>query len=207
MPKGNTYSQSSTPYCQQKNVNCALAPHSDGQAGPDRYSRGIVVRRVTYWLFNLQNGTLSPLEGNSITPPPVKIEEWEANSSNLNVSVCSWQNQDGICETPDTAAGGLDGPGQITDNMGAGNSSPFTIRQQFLVDRQGVQVFWPSSGRVWYGAWGTPASSPPGFQPNQSTNTTAGWATISQINANYNAPTVCTSGCDTTLPNAGPPSQ
>jgi hypothetical protein len=165
MPKGNTYSQSSTPYCQQKNVNCALAPHSDGQSGPDRYSRGIVVRRVTYWLFNLQNGTLSPLEGNSITPPPVKIEEWEANSSNLNVSVCSWQNQDGICETPDTAAGGLDGPGQITDNMGAGNSSPFTIQQQFLVDRQGVQVFWPSSGRVWYGHGELPHRARPAFSP------------------------------------------
>jgi hypothetical protein len=79
-------------------------------------------------------------------------------------------------------------------------------QQQFLVDRQGLQVFWPSSG-LWYGAWGTPSSTPPGFQPKQSTYTTAGWATISQINANTNAPTACPSGCDTMLPQAGPPSQ
>ena len=109
------------------------------------------MRQVTYWLFNLQNGTLSPLVGPSITPPPVKIEEWEANSSNPNVVYCTWQKPGTECETPDTAEGGLDGPGQITDNMGAASGS-FTVQQQFLVDRQGVQVFWPTSGA--YLVWG-----------------------------------------------------
>jgi hypothetical protein len=48
---------------------------------------------------------------------------------------------------------------------------------------------------------------PPGFEPNQTSNTTATWATISQINVNTNAPTACPSGCDTVLPNASNPSQ
>jgi hypothetical protein len=204
MPKGNTHSQSTTPFCQQKNVTCALAPHNDIQTGPNSETL-IQIRQVTYWLFSLQNGTLKALLGSSQNPPPVKIQEWEANSTNPNVSTCTWQSPDSECESPNTYV--PDGPGQLTDHMGAGFSSPFTIQQQFLVDRQGVQVFWPNSNGSWYGAWGTPASSPPGFQPNQSTYTTAGWATISQINANTNAPTACPSGCDTVLPNASNPSQ
>jgi hypothetical protein len=205
MPHGNTHGQSSTPYCQQKNVSCALAPHNDIQTGPNQYTL-IQIRQVTYWLFSLQNGTLSPLEGPSITPPPVKIEEWEANSTNPSVSLCTWQNLGSECESPNNNDP-PDPAGQLTDHMGAGLSSPFTVQQQFLVDRQGVQVFWPNSNGSWYGAWGTPASSPPGFQPNQSSYTTAGWATITQINANTNAPTACPSGCDTVLPNASNPSQ
>jgi len=38
-----------------------------------------------------------------------------------------------------------DPPGQYTDDMGAGSSSPYTVQQQFLVDRLGLQVFWPNS--------------------------------------------------------------
>jgi hypothetical protein len=203
---GNQQGQSLPPYCRRGNVNCALAPHSDGLAGPNQYTYGIVVRQVTYWLFNLQNGTLNPLVGPGKTPPPVKIEEWEANSSDLNVDYCSWHKQGTECETPNTAAGGPDKAGQITDKMGAVSGS-FTMQQQFLVDRQGVQVFWPNQNGSWYGAWGTTAPSPPNFHPNQSTNTTVGWATITQINANYAAPTSCISGCDTRPPNSGPPSQ
>ena len=199
--------QSQPLFCKRQGINCALAPHSDGLAD-DQYSHAMLVRRVTYWLFNLQNGTLSPLVGPSRTAPPVKIEEWEANSSNPDVDYCSWQKKGTECETPNTVSGGLDGPGQITDNMGApADWQPFTMQQQFLVDRQGVQVFWPNSNGSWYGAWGTIAPSPPDFHPNQSTNTTFGWATITQINANYDAPTSCISGCDTRPPNSGPPSQ
>ncbi len=144
----------------------------------------------------------------TLTRPPVKIEEWEANSSNPDVDYCSWQKKGTECETPNTAAGGLDDAGHITDNMGAPIGwQPFTMQQQFLVDRQGVQVFWPNSNGSWYGAWGTTAPSPPNFHPNQLTNTTVGWATITQINANYDAPTSCISGCDTRPPNSGPPSQ
>ena len=115
---------------------------------------------------------------------------------------CSWQNQNSKCESPNS----VDGPGQYTDVMGAGNSSPFTIYQQFLADRQGLQVFWPNPAPTWYGAWGTPSSSPPGFQPNQTASVTTGWAVITQINVNIN-PAACPSGCDTTSPQAGPPSQ
>jgi hypothetical protein len=78
MPKGNTPGQSSTPYCQQENVTCALAPHNDIQTGPNSETL-IQIRQVTYWLFSLQNGTLKPLLGPSQNPPPVKIQEWEAN--------------------------------------------------------------------------------------------------------------------------------
>src|SRR5580692_3916615 len=78
MPKGNTPGQSSTPYCQQKNVTCALAPHNDIQTGPNSETL-IQIRQVTYWLFSLQNGTLKPSLGPSQNPPPVKIQEWEAN--------------------------------------------------------------------------------------------------------------------------------
>jgi len=203
MPKGNIYSQSTTPFCQQTNVTCALAPHSDQQA---LVKPGIVARVVVYRLFSLQNGSLRTLGTAQI--PGVKITLWEANSTNTNVNICDWQSNNPVsmCESPDYSDSDWpDPPGQITDKMGAGNSPPFTVQQQFLVDRQGVQVFWPNSNGSWYGAWGTPSSTPPGFQPNQTTYTTAGWATISQINANTNAPTTCSSGCDTMLPQAGPP--
>jgi hypothetical protein len=69
----------------------------------------------------------------------------------------------------------------------------------------GVQVFWPNSVPTWYGAWGTPASSPQGFQPNQTASVITGWATISQINVNNNAAAACPSACDTDTPQAGPP--
>jgi len=205
MPKGNTHSQSTTPFCQQQNVTCALAPHSDQQA---LVKPAILARVVVYRLFSLQNGSLRTLGNAQI--PGFKIELWEANSTNTNVKICDWQSNNPVsmCESPDYGDPDWpDPPGQITDKMGAGNSTPFTVQQQFLVDRQGVQVFWPNSNGSWYGAWGTPSSTPPGFQPNQSTYTTAGWATISQINANTNAPTACPSGCDTVLPNASNPSQ
>ncbi len=202
MPHGNQQGQSLPPFCQRANVNCALAPYSDIQTLSQKNL--IVVREVAYRLFSLQNGTLTPLYGNPQIQG-VKIEEWEANPSNPNVSTCSWQNQNNICESPNTAIGGFDGPGQITDDMGAGNSAPYTVSQQFLVDRQGLQVFWPNPAPVWYGAWGTPSSTPPGFQPNQTASVTTGWATISQINVNINAPTACPSGCDTTKAQAGPP--
>jgi hypothetical protein len=202
MPHGNQQGQGTTPFCQRKNVQCALAPHSDGKA----LSKGAIeVREVEYQLFSLQNGTLMPLYGTSQIQG-VKIQEWEANPSTSGVTTCSWQTQDTKCESPNTAINGPDDPGRYTDDMGAGVSSPYTVQQQFLVDRQGVQVFWPISG-LWWGAWGTPSSSPPGFQPNQTASVTVGWATISQINVNTNAPTACPSGCDTTPPNAGPPSQ
>jgi len=199
---GNQHGQSSTPYCQQKNVSCALAPESDGL---DPNPQHVQNRQVVYWLFNLQNGTLNALLPQN--PPPVRIQEWEANSTNSSASICSWQtnNPDSMCESPNTTNN--DGPGQLTDHMSAGLGGPFTVQQQFLVDRQGVQVFWPNSNGSWYGAWGTPQSSPPGFQPNQSTYTTAGWATITQIAPNTNAPTACPKECDTTLPQAGPPKQ
>ena len=201
---GNQQGQSQPPYCQRNIVNCALAPVSDIQTGPNQ-DTSIQVRKVTYWLFNLQNGTLSPLEGDPATAPPVKIELWEANSTNSTAKTCTWQtsNPGSVCESPNAR----DGAGQLTDFMGAGLLTPYTVQQQLLVDRQGVQVFWPNSKGSWYGAWGAPASSPPNFRPNQTSYTTAGWATITQINANTSVPTACASDCDTTLPNAGPPSQ
>jgi hypothetical protein len=205
MPHGNQQGQSTTPFCQRKNVNCALAPVDDIQTGPNQ-DTSIQIRQVTYWLFNLQNATLQPLLP-SQNPPPVKIELWEANSTNSSASICSWQNPESICESPNPNPEVHDSPGQITDHLGAGFLNPYTVQQQFLVDRQGVQVFWPNSNGSWYGAWGTPESSPPGFQPNQTANVTTGWATISQIKPNTNAPTACASECDTVLPNAGPPSQ
>ena len=142
---------------------------------------------MQYRLFSLQNGTLMPL----FRVPQVsgvKIEEWEANASN-GADICSWQNQNSKCESPNDHAhggSGVDGPGQYTDNMGAGSSAPFTVQQQFLVDRQGLQVFWPYPAPIWYGAWGTPSSSPPGFQPNQTASVTTEWAVITQINVNVN---------------------
>jgi len=196
MPAGNAYGQHIPPFCQRANVTCALAPNADLQT----YWLGKQVRQVTYWLFSLQNGTLMPWVGKPQIQG-VKIEEWEANASNPNINSCSWQNPNTKCESPDS----FDVPGQITDDMGAGISAPYTISQQFLVDRQGVQVFWPNSVPTWYGAWGTPASSPQGFQPNQTASVVTGWATISQINVNNNAPAACPSQCDTDTPQQGPP--
>jgi hypothetical protein len=205
MAQGNTHGQSTTPYCQQTSVNCALAPYSDQQA---LVKPGILARVVVYKLFTLQNGYLRTLGTAQV--PGVKIELWEANSTNSSVKICDWQSNNPVsmCESPNyDDPDWPDPPGQITDKMGAGNSPSFTVQQQFLVDRQGLQVFWPNSAGSWYGAWGTPASTPPNFQPNQTSNTTTGWATISQINANTNAPTACPSGCNTMLPQAGPPTQ
>jgi hypothetical protein len=195
---GNSQQQSQPPFCQRKNVQCALAPHWDGKG---LYGCCVPAREVEYQLFSLQNGTLAPLLPSQ--KQQVKIQEWEANATNPYVHSCSWQDQTTICQSPNS----VDPPGQYTDDMGAGSSSPYTVQQQFLVDRQGLQVFWPNSTPTWYGAWGTPSSSPAGFQPNQTASVTTGWATISQINVNLNAPTACPSGCDTTLPQAGPPSQ
>jgi hypothetical protein len=205
MAQGNTHGQSTTPYCQQTSVNCALAPYSDQQA---LVKPGILARVVVYKLFTLQNGYLRTLGTAQV--PGVKIELWEANSTNSSVKICDWQSNNPVsmCESPNyDDPDWPDPPGQITDKMGAGNSPSFTVQQQFLVDRQGLQVFWPNSAGSWYGAWGTLASTPPNFQPNQTSNTTTGWATISQINANTNAPTACPSGCNTMLPQAGPPTQ
>lgn len=198
--KGSDHDQSSPPFCQRKNVNCALVPTKDGPAtSPNNY---MPVREVEYRLFSLQNGTLTPLYR-----PGVKIEEWEAGASN-GADTCSWQKPSRECESPnDSAHGGegFDGPGQYTDDMGAGLGAPFTIYQQFLVDRQGVQVFWPNPAPTWYGAWGTPSSTPPGFQPNQTASVTTGWATIAPINVNISAPTACPSGCDTMPAQAAKP--
>jgi uncharacterized protein YjdB len=199
MPHGNQQGQSLPPFCQRKNINCALAPHADLQA---KFVN--VDREVVYWLFSLQNGTLTPLVGTSQIQG-VKIEEWEANASNPNINSCSWQSQNTRCQSPITTLYYEDPTGQITDDMGAGSGAAYTISQQFLVDRQGVQVFWPNSQPTWYGAWGTPASSPPGFQPNQTASVVTGWATISQINVNNNAPAACPSQCDTDTPQQGPP--
>jgi hypothetical protein len=157
---------------------------------------------VVYWLFNLQNGTLNALLPKN--PPPVKIQEWEAHASN-GADICSWQDPGSECESPNNE--NKDDPGQLTDHMDAALGGSFTVQQQFLVDRQGVQVFWPNPYGSWYGAWGTPASPPPGFQPNQTASVTVTWATINQINPNTNAPTACPSNCDTMLPGAGPPKQ
>jgi hypothetical protein len=215
MPRGNTHDQNSTPLCQRTNVNCALAPSSDKQAFSDRTLTN--VREVQYWLFSLQNGTLTPFKTSQIQG--VKIEEWEAHSSNSAVDSCSWQKLDSICESPNIndGKGGVDPTGQYTDQIGLPSGwAPFTIDQQFLVDRQGVQVFWPYTvtnpqgqpQATWYGAWGTPSSSPPGFQPNQTAYVTNGWAVITQINVNMNTATACSSGCDT-IPaqQASPPRQ
>jgi hypothetical protein len=199
MPRGNQQGQSLPPFCQRKNINCALAPHADLQA---KFVN--VDREVVYWLFSLQNGTLTPLVGTSQIQG-VKIEEWEANASNPNINSCSWQSQNTRCQSPITTLYYEDPTGQITDDMGAGSGAAYTISQQFLVDRQGVQVFWPNSQPTWYGAWGTPASSPPGFQPNQTASVVIGWATISQINVNNNAPAACPSQCDPDTPQQGPP--
>jgi hypothetical protein len=198
---GNTHSQNSTPLCQRANVNCALAPHGDLQA--PCIGNVNVGREVAYWLFSLQNGTLTPFATSQIQG--VKIEEWEANPSNPNINSCSWQSPNTSCQSPNTSLFYDDPPGQLTDCMSAGAGASYTISQQFLVDRQGVQVFWPNSVPTWYGAWGTPASSPQGFSPNQTASVVTGWATISQINVNNNAPAACPSQCDTDTPQKGPP--
>jgi hypothetical protein len=194
---GNQQRQSLPPYCQRGNVNCALAPVSDYQAKDGQ----IPNRAVTYSLFDLQNGTLNPLVGHGKTPPPVEIELWEAQATTSAATICSWQtdNPDTICKSPKDS-------GQITDHMDA-PLIPYSVQMQFLVDRQGVQVFWPNSNGSWYGAWGAPSPPPPGFYPNQTASDNGGWGTITQINPNTSAPALCPIDCDKTLPNAGPPTQ
>jgi hypothetical protein len=202
---GNQQGQSLPPYCQRGNVNCALAPVSDG---PDPNPQHTPSRQVVYSLFDLQNGTLNPLVGHGKTPPPVEIELWEAQATTSFATICSWQtdNPDTICKSPNTTNN--DSFGQFTDHMNA-LVIPYSVQMQFLVDRQGVQVFWPNSNGSWYGAWGAPSPSPPppGFHPNQTASDKGGWGTITQINPNTNAPAACPQDCDKTLPNAGPPSQ
>ena len=194
---GNQQGQSQPPFCHRGNVNCALAPVSDG---PDPDPQDTPNRQVVYSLFDLQNGTLNPLVGHGKTPPPVEIELWEAHSTTSAASICSWQtnNSSTICKTNDS--------GQFTDHMDA-PLIPYSVQMQFLVDRQGVQVFWPNSNGTWYGAWGAPSPPPPGFYPNQTASDNGAWGTISQINPNTSAPAACPQDCDKTLPNAGPPSQ
>jgi hypothetical protein len=198
MPHENQQGQSLPPYCQRGNVNCALAPVSDG---PDPDRQDVPNRQVVYSLFDLQNGTLNPLVGHGKTPPPVEIELWEAHVTTSMASVCTWQtnNPDTICKSPKDS-------GQITDHMDA-PLIPFTVDVQFIVDRQGVQVFWPNSNGTWYGAWGASSPPPPGFYPNQTASNNGAWGTITQINPNTSAPAACPTDCDKTLPNAGPPSQ
>ena len=202
---GNQQGQSLPPYCQRGNVNCALAPVSDG---PDPNPQHTPSRQVVYSLFDLQNGKLNPLVGHGKTPPPVEIELWEAQATTSFATVCSWQtdNPDTICKSPNTTNN--DSFGQFTDHMNA-LVIPYSVQMQFLVDRQGVQVFWPNSNGSWYGAWGAPSPSPPppGFHPNQTASDKGGWGTITQINPNTNAPAACPQDCDKALPNAGPPSQ
>jgi hypothetical protein len=194
---GNQQGQSQPPFCHRGNVNCALAPVSDYQAKDGQ----IPNRAVTYSLFDLQNGTLNPLVGHGKTPPPVEIELWEAQATTSAATICSWQtdNPDTICKSPKDS-------GQITDHMDA-PLIPYSVQMQFLVDRQGVQVFWPNSNGSWYGAWGAPSPPPPGFYPNQTASDNGGWGTITQINPNTSAPALCPIDCDKTLPNAGPPTQ
>jgi hypothetical protein len=128
--------QSQPPFCQRKNVQCALAPHCYGKG---LYGCCVPAREVEYQLFSPQNGTLTPLLPSQ--KQQVKIQEWEANATNPYVHSCSWQDQTTICQSPNS----VDPPGQYTDDMGAGSSSPYTVQQQFLVDRLGLQVFWPNS--------------------------------------------------------------
>ena len=151
---GNQQGQSQPPFCKRNNRNCALAPHSDGL---DPNPQDAQNRQVVYWLFDLQNGTLSPLVGpNSPTPnspPPVEIRLWEAHATSSFAKICSWQTNDSstICKSPNPANG--DSFGEFTDHMSA-PLIPYSVQMQFLVDRQGVQVFWPNSIGSWYGAWG-----------------------------------------------------
>ncbi len=198
MPHGNQPGQNTTPFCQQKNVSCALAPVSDGL---DPNPEDTPNRQVVYSLFNLQNGTLSPLVGPGKTPPPVEIELWEAQATTSFAIICSWQT-----DNPNTICKGPKDSGQITDHMDA-PLIPYSVQMQFLVDRQGVQVFWPNSNGSWYGAWGTPSPPPPGFYPNQTASDNGAWGTITQINPNASAPAACPQDCDKTLPNAPPPNQ
>lgn len=197
LPHGNQPGQNQPPFCHRGNVNCALAPVSDYQD-----QSGVKNRAVTYSLFDLQNGTLNPLVVYGKTPPPVEIELWEANATTSAAIICSWQtnNPGTICKSPNNNG---DGFGQFTDHMDAPVIA-YSVQMQLLVDRQGVQVFWPNSNGTWYGAWGSPSPTPPGFYPNQTASDTADWGTITQINPNTSAPALCPIECDKKLPNAGP---
>ncbi|MGB8581579.1 MAG: hypothetical protein WCD47_12215 [Candidatus Sulfotelmatobacter sp.] len=178
-----------------------LAPHSD-QTAQNPTVVGVQTREVEYDVFSLQNGTLTLMVGNSQLQG-TKIAVLESNPTNPNSGICGWTagsilNQQLTCQELG---------GTYTDNYTVGTTGNNTVLQQFFADRGQVQVFWPNPAPTWYGAWGTPSSTPPGFQPNQTASVTTGWAVITQINVNIKAATACPSGCDTTPAQAGPPSQ
>ena len=97
--------------------------------------------------------------------------------------------------------------GQVGRLLTTGHSLiPYSVQMQFPWIARGCR----SSGQIRMvvgTGHGELLPRPPGFYPNQTASDNGGWETITQINPNTSAPALCPIDCDTTLPNAGPPTQ
>lgn len=188
--RGNSQRQSQPPYCQRKNSNCVLAPHSDWLSVWGTAQ----MRNVTYELFSLSNGILSPMGGNPQIQQ-TKIALIEQNSTNPSAVICDWKTPIGKCESP--SENPKNDPGYLTDHMSAGSGSSYSVNMIFAADRGQVQVFWPYpfnpqglTQTTWYGAW------------DQTAYDTSSGGTIVQDNpgGGFKTGASCSSDCSLTHP-------
>jgi len=185
LPAGDTHGHHRPPFCQMTANNCVLAPSSD-QTVPNPLWPGVNTRQVTYQVFSLQNGTLTPAINNSQVQG-TKIAVYESNPTNPLSGICSWGSN--LLQDTNTCQ---ETGGEYTDDLTVGNTGPNTVLQQFFADRGQVQVFWPTDGfnsqgfpiKTWYGAW------------NQNATTSAKLGgVITQNNANTSNGASCPTGC------------
>ncbi len=191
-PGGNTRSQHAPPFCQVAANNCVLAPSADKTVGS--FPPGTNQREVTYEVFSLQNGTLTPMvtSNTSVQVQGTKIAVLESNPTNPDSGICGWSTTSVMDTFTCQELGGT-----YTDVYSVGTTGTNTVLQQFFADRGQVQVFWPtdqfnSQGfpiKVWYGAW----------SQNATTNATLG-GVITQNSPMQNGAS-CTSGCSPTQAN------
>lgn len=175
--RGNAQGQNQPPFCQRKNSNCVLAPHSD-QTAPNPFFP-VQQRTVEYDVFSLQSGNLVPMAGTSQIQR-TRIAGLETNPTNPNGFICDWKTVETQCHNDQ---------GTYTDKYTVGSSGVNTVKQQFFVDRAQVQVFWPTDGfngqgfaiKTWYGAW----------DQNATTDASKG-AIIQQNNPNMQNGATCT---------------
>jgi hypothetical protein len=192
-PGENVQGQKQPSSCSPNTLNCVLAPIANVYPSKSPY----IERDVTYGVYSLKSGNLTPLYQHSgkafritvhedPTPEGLGVEPGATIcNKNYNVPANVCVNTQGEYEQ-----------GIYTDKYSTQGGKPVDVLQKFKVDRQQVEVFWPTnqySGQTsWYGA------------TIQRAITTGTAVRIFQMSPDTKHPATCTAnksatpGCDTT---------
>ena len=114
--------------------NCVLAPSADKTVGS--FPPGTNQREVTYEVFSLQNGTLTPMvtSNTSVQVQGTKIAVLESNPTNPDSGICGWSTTSVMDTFTCQELGGT-----YTDVYSVGTTGTNMVLQQFFADRGQVQ--------------------------------------------------------------------